>query len=132
MYHHYESITSSSWNEQDAYRFEVDVSDTLSAYDVFIEIRNNTIYPYENLWLFVAFETPGGARRKDTLDCRLADPYGNWLGKGFSHYTLTVPYEESITFPYSGTYSYTLQQGMREEKLKGITDVGIRISPSKK
>jgi len=132
MYHHYESIASSIWNEQDAYRFEVKVSDTLSMYNVFIEIRNNDTYRYANLWLFVAFETPGGARRQDTLDCRLADPYGNWLGKGFSHYILTIPYEQAVIFPHSGTYSYTLLQGMREEKLKGITDVGIRISPAGK
>jgi len=132
MYHQYESIASSTWNEQDAYRFEVEVSDTLSMYDVFIEIRNNNIYPYENLWLFVSFETPDGNRRKDTLDCRMADQYGNWLGKGFSHYTLTVPYEQSITFPRSGIYSYTLRQGMREEKLKGITDVGVRVSAARK
>ncbi len=132
MYHHYESIKSSAWNEHEAYLFDVEVSDTLSVYDVFIEIRNNDSYPYENLWLFVSFETPWNNRRKDTLDCRLADPYGQWFGKGFSQYTLSVPYEKSVVFPRSGTYSYTIRQGMREEKLKGITDIGVRISPAQR
>ena len=129
VYHHYETIDDSIWNEHIAYRFDVEITDTLSVYDVFIEIRNNNAYSYENLWLFVSHETPWNDRRKDTLNCRLAYPDGQWCGKGLSLYSLSVPYEEAVSFPHPGIYSYTLRHGMREEKLKGITDIGIRVSP---
>ena len=36
-------------------------------------------------------------------------------------------YLENIKFPYSGDYEVTIQQGMREDILPGITDIGLKI-----
>ena len=128
VYHQFLSVESSGWDQSHPLKFDVEISDTVSRYDVLLEVRNNDHYPYENLWLFVTYETPQGDRRKDTLDCVLADVSGRWQGTGMSLYTLTLPYEQSVIYPRSGTYSYTIRQGMRKEKLKGITDIGLKIS----
>lgn len=128
MYYQYHSFTNGDWNKEDACLFEVDITDTTSFYNVDIEVRNNNEYSFRNLWLFVEFQTPDGRIRKDTLDCELADDYGKWYGNGITLYTLVFPFESGINYPHSGKYTYSIKQGMRAETLRGITDIGLKIS----
>jgi len=95
---------------------------------VSIELRNNNSYPFSNIWLFVDFQMPDGMCRADTINADLADVYGKWYGKGMSLYNLSIPYEISILYPDTGTYIYTIHQGMRENILKGISDIGLKVS----
>jgi gliding motility-associated lipoprotein GldH len=44
---------------------------------------------------------------------------------------LPLIYEENYKFARSGEYKIKLQQGMREEALKGITDVGVQVVKNK-
>lgn len=127
-YSNYHSFKKSEWNKSDVGHFEVPVSDTINPYDIYLELRNNREYEYRNLWMFVSIETPSGNIRQDTVNCLLADNIGNWYGKGFSLYHVEIPYEKSITFPRKGNYIFKIQQGMREDILKGISDIGIRIT----
>jgi gliding motility-associated lipoprotein GldH len=65
---------------------------------------------------------------KDTLECVLADNYGRWIGKGGgSLHQLPVSFMQQIKFPKPGTYKFELIQGMREDTLAGIHDIGLRI-----
>ena len=66
--------------------------------------------------------------RADTISADLADVYGKWYGKGMSLYNLSIPYETSVLFPDTGIYVYSIRQGMRENPLKGITDIGLKVS----
>jgi gliding motility-associated lipoprotein GldH len=127
VYYDYRSFRNSTWTEDSICMFKVPLADTLSLYDVYVELRNNDDYPYRNLWLFITLETPDGKARQDTLNCEMADEFGKWHGKGLSLYTLSLPYDISVQFPDSGTYTYSIRHGMREKNLKGISDVGLRI-----
>lgn len=97
-------------------------------FDVSLEIRNNNDYPFRNIWLFVDFQAPGGDVRTDTVGVDLADVYGKWHGSGISLYSLSIPYEKAVRFPQKGAYTYSIRQGMRENPLKGISDIGLKIS----
>jgi gliding motility-associated lipoprotein GldH len=127
VYYRFESIPHAAWDKNTEYKFDVEITDTLALYDVFVEVRNNNRYNYRNLWLFVSFKTPEGNMRKDTLNCELANEYGEWYGKGRGLHTIVFPYDQSIRYPYSGTYSYIVKQGMRSDRLEGISDIGIRV-----
>ena len=127
MYYQYQSFQKASWHKDSIARFEVLVSDTLSTFDIDVKIRNNNSYQFENLWLFVDFTLPSGESRRDTLECILADHFGKWEGKGFSLYDLEKSYKSNVRYPQSGVYTYSIQHGMRQDVLKGISDVGIRI-----
>lgn len=132
MYYRYHSFEESSWHKDSVVRFDLPVTDTLSSYDVFIEVRNNNKYPYKNLWLFVDFQLPSGETRRDTVEINLADDYGKWYGKGLSLYELTVPYEQNRQYHHKGSYVYTIQQAMRDDILTGISDIGLKISTPNK
>lgn len=124
VYSEFHSIPDTVWKKDNPGIFEVDIKNAAVAYDLFIEVRNNDDYPFQNLWLFI--ESPEGS--KDTINVELADIYGKWHGKGLSLYTLSVPYKENYHYPDTGTYTYRIQQGMRQESLQGISDIGLTVS----
>jgi gliding motility-associated lipoprotein GldH len=128
IFSEFHSFPHSSWLRGEVVNFEVPVSDSIQPYDVFLEIRNTDDYPFRNLWLFVDITAPNGELREDTINIELADIYGKWYGKGVSLYIHSVAYDENIHYPFSGNYTYSVRQGMREEVLKGISDIGLTIS----
>jgi len=132
VFFEYHSFKKSGWDRKDAVGFPVIIDNTTDLFDVSLEIRNNNDYPFSNLWLFVDFQTPGGSIRTDTINVELADVYGKWYGKGISIYSLAIPYETGIRFPQIGIHTYTIRQGMRENPLKGISDIGLKVSKKAK
>lgn len=128
-----QKISSSGWKQDDLITFRVPVNDTTPAYNIYLHLRNTNNYEYSNLWLFITTIAPNGENMRDTTEFFLADPSGEWLGKGLgSVNTMLVPYKTNIRFPYRGIYTFEIQQGMRKEVLENILDIGIRIQPFKK
>ncbi|MDR0547508.1 MAG: gliding motility lipoprotein GldH [Dysgonamonadaceae bacterium] len=123
----FHSFHGHEWQQSEIVRFEAPVSDASKLYNLFIEIRNNNQYPFANLWLFIDVRMPDGTVRSDTIEIPLADVYGKWLGNGIGTYSLSYLYKEKIQYPDTGTYVYTIRQGMRSEVLNGISEVGLRV-----
>lgn len=118
----------SIWSKDSLARFEVNIDDTLSTHSVYVTMRNASSYPFSNVYLFVTTVAPSGAYVRDTMECVLADETGKWLGKGFAKYwDNRFAMRRNVKFPEKGTYTFTIQQGMRLEELPGIHDVGIRV-----
>ena len=115
------------WDKNKEYFFTCEIDDPSVAYNLSLHIRNNNLYPYQNLWLFLSEEHPGGNVVRDTIECMLADNYGKWYGSGISVYHLNVPVRTNYHYPQQGTYTFTIRQGMRDEQLKGIEQIGVRI-----
>jgi len=38
--------------------------------------------------------------------------------------------QKNFVFPLQGNYKFNIEQGMREQELEGVADVGIRIERS--
>lgn len=123
----FHSFPEIEWKQSEIVRFEAPVSDTSNLYNLFIEIRNNNQYPFANLWLFIDVKMPDGTVRSDTIEISLADVYGKWKGTGIGTYSLSHLFKEKFQYPDTGTYVYTIRQGMRSEVLNGISEVGLRI-----
>ncbi|MDX9768905.1 MAG: gliding motility lipoprotein GldH [Tenuifilaceae bacterium] len=125
-------IPKETWSADSIATFRVNITDTTSVHNVYINLRNTTSYPNSNLYLFIQTSSPNGAMLRDTMECVLADQRGRWLGKGFGALRDNqIPYKRYIRFPEAGTYEFSIQQGMRTNKLKGIASVGIRIEKTK-
>ncbi|MDR0231616.1 MAG: gliding motility lipoprotein GldH [Dysgonamonadaceae bacterium] len=122
------SLKNAEWDKDSIFQFEVNITDTINPYQFFIETRNNNLYPYRNIWLFIDIQTPSGDIRKDTIGYDLADDFGKWLGKGISVYKFQVPYEKSFIFPQSGNYVFSIKHAMREDVLTGISEIGIKLT----
>jgi len=127
IFSEFHSFPDAVWERSEKANFEVSVLDSTQQYDVFLEIRNNNDYPFRNLWLFVDVTMPDGKQRRDTINAELADVYGRWHGKGISLYTYSFLYESNIQYPNTGAFLYSITQGMREESLNGISDIGFFV-----
>ena len=121
-------VGNPAWHADSIARFEVAIEDTTLDYQSGILIRNSGDYAYQNLWLFVTEIAPDSTITCDTIEYYLADNYGRWLGSGIgSLYTNIYYYKEDLHYSQEGVYTYEIRQGMREEELKGITNIGVQI-----
>ncbi len=124
-------VANPTWHRDSVAQFTVNITDTTLNYESAILIRNSGDYKYQNLWLFVTEIAPDSTMRRDTIEYYLADNYGRWLGSGIgSLYTSLYYYKEDLHYSQSGTYTYLIEQAMRDDELRGITNVGIKIMNS--
>ncbi|MCQ2341368.1 MAG: gliding motility lipoprotein GldH [Paludibacteraceae bacterium] len=121
MYTNYQTIPLEGWSMDSVLRFEVPVTDTVNAYDVLLHIRHTDAYPYQNMWLFA---NDGG--KTDTIEFYLADDRGRWLGNGQAIKDMPVLYRENVVLKDS-LYILTLEEGMRDIVLRGISEIGVEI-----
>ncbi len=122
-------LPKDGWHKDSTAGFTVQVDDTTRAYDFYVTLRNNDDYPYRNFYLFLITTLPNKNMTRDTLELILANREGKWLGKGFGAIKDNqIMVRQNLVFPLSGTYHFRILQAMRQDKLKGITDVGIRIT----
>ena len=131
VYENNERIPGQEWNRFLIPEFEVEISDTVSLHNLYINLRNTGEYPRSNIFLFVSASAPGGAFNRDTLELSLADPSGKWQGRGYgSIWQNRFLYRQNVRFAQKGVYRFSIEQAMRIEDLPGITDVGILIEKS--
>ena len=132
VFDEYKSV-GSAWNKDSIITFDLPVLDSTKKYNLFINLRDNNNYPFKNLFLIVAIETPSGFTKVDTLEYEMAKPDGTLLGNGFSDIKESkLYYKENVKF--RGKYKVHIRQAVREsgkipgvQELEGITDVGFRI-----
>lgn len=134
FYDQYQS-TNGDWDKSDIKKFEFEQNDTLKPYNLFINVRNNSDYPYANLFLIVKMSQPDGTAIVDTLEYQMANPDGSLLGNGLTDFKESkLYYREDFKFPQSGKYVIEVAHAVRENgKIKGdsllpgVSDVGFRI-----
>jgi len=132
VFDEYKSV-GSAWHKDSIISFDLPVLDSTKKYNAFVNIRDNNNYPFNNLFLIVALETPSGFTKVDTLEYQMATPDGTLLGNGFSDIKESkLFYKEDVKF--TGKYKVHIKQAVRQsgkipgvEALQGITDVGFRI-----
>lgn len=123
------------WDKNEVLEFRVPRLDSLKKYDLFLHLRNTNDYPYNNIFLIASIEFPHGKTITDTLEYRMANPDGTWIGTGIG----TVKenklwYKENVSFFEEGTYTFRLSHAVRNNgavhgvtQLEGITEVGYSI-----
>lgn len=127
LYDQYQAIENTTWEKDKAYYFTFQITDARIPYDLTLEVRNNNLYPYQNLWLFCQEEPPIGPMKRDTIECLLADAFGKWYGHGISLFQSSFPLRTRYLFPHEGQYTFSFRQGMRSERLTGIQEIGLRV-----
>lgn len=131
VYERNERIPGNEWSRYHIPVFEAEITDTLNAYNLLINLRNTGEYPRSNLFLFISATSPQGAFTRDTLELVLAEPSGRWKGRGFgSVWQNRFFYRQNVRFPERGKYTFEVEQAMRIDDLPGILDVGLRIERS--
>ncbi|MCL2042227.1 MAG: gliding motility lipoprotein GldH [Bacteroidales bacterium] len=123
------TIPEEAWCSTMPAYFDVEIDDTLTYNTLYLNISNTVNYRYQNIYFFVTVFLPNGQIARDTVNCDLANPYGEWLGKGMGKTkTLQFPYRTHFLFPYTGTYKFYIEQAMRDDTLTGVKAIGLKIA----
>ena len=134
VFDEYQSVPD-KWNKESVISFKINPPDSVKAYNLFVNLRNTNAYKYNNLFLIVEMDFPHGKKIKDTLEYKMADPSGKFLGTGITDIKENkLWFKEHVIFKEKGEYVINIQHAMRENgkvqgvvDLVGITDVGFRV-----
>jgi len=126
VYSQFCSIPSGNWQADEVAQFDYSIPDSDAGYRMLIYVRHTERYPYQNMWLFVRDKA-----HCDTIEFYLADDRGQWLGdRHHGFIEMPVLLEENYHFPDTGSYSLSIQHGMRDSVLRGVMDIGLEIRKS--
>ena len=134
VFDEYKSV-GNNWHKDSIVTFELPKLDAKKSYGLYVNIRDNDSYPFNNLFLIVSLEHPNRKIKVDTLEYQMANPDGTLLGDGFSDIKENkLFYKDKVNFTQKGVYKIHIKQATRQTgkiegvtSLPGITDVGFRI-----
>ena len=129
VYHSYQSLPDEGWGKSDTLSFQIPITDSIpTTLRLFAEVRNRIEYPYHDLHLFISQNLQDSTVwRTDTIAFSLADSTGRWTGHGWGSIYQSETFIKSVLPLRSGNYTIKVINGMKDEKLQGLSDVGIRI-----
>ncbi len=126
------TLPGHKWDNTYKPSFTFNIKDTTSAYNLFIVLRHNDKYNFNNIYLNLITKQPGqDTTQKARYDLVLATDEEGWRGTGmddiYEHRIPLTPANQQFRFRKPGDYTFTLEQIMRENPLKNVLNVGLRI-----
>ena len=123
------TIPQFKWKSNYKPEFIFTIKDTTAQYQLYLILRHNEKYNYNNIWLNIYLQSPGDSVRKISVEEKLATNEQGWLGTGmddiYEHRIQLL--ENSISFRKAGDYHFTIEQIMREDPLQNVMNIGLRI-----
>ena len=121
------TIPGHAWQNSYKPAFEFQIRDSMSAYRVFMILRHNEKYNFNNIFVNLYIKGPGqDTAQKVQRDLELGNNEKGWLGTGMDDI-----YEHRILLAEQGfkpgLYRFTLEQIMRENPLLNVLNAGVRV-----
>ena len=123
-----------SWPADQKVVFPLD-SITDQRVNLMIHVRNNSRYPFSNLFLIARLKSGDSLLVCDTLEYALATPQGAWLGSGFLEVKESkLWWKENYKLPKASDLQVELEHALRfngseqaTDPLEGIVSVGFAM-----
>lgn len=105
------------------------ITDTVSAYNIYLVLRHTDAYPYNNIWLNIGLQAPGDSLYRQKVDLRLGDDANGWEGTGMNDIweVRKLLNGRPKRFKQAGNYFFSISQIMRDDPLPNIMSAGLRI-----
>ncbi len=121
-------IDNHNWTWFNKVKFDVKIDDNQAAYNIYMNLRVTGDYKYANIFVLITTVTPEKKTSVQRYELKLATKEGEWLGKGSGNlYSYQVPFIQGYKFSVKGTYTFYIEQNMRDNPLKEVSDVGLRV-----
>ena len=132
-YIQYNSIEN-QWDKDSIQNFVFELADT-KKYNTYINLRINKDYPFSNIFLITTLKDSLSVLSKDTLNFKIADKSGKFLGKKrVNIIENSLIHKEKIELEKNKKYSVSVEHAMRIinkvsglKRLDGVVDVGYKI-----
>lgn len=134
IFDEYKSV-GNAWHKDSIITFKFPKLESEKNYNLYVNVRDNNDYPFDNLFLIVSLEQPNKKVIVDTLEYKMVNPDGTLMGDGFTDIKESkLFYKEKMAFKLKGNYKVHIQQAVRQtgkvagvDNLKGITEIGFRV-----
>jgi len=125
------AIPGHAWKSSFKPSFSFIIKDTAVPYQLFIVLRHNEKYNYNNIYVSLYVQSPGkDSIQKIQLPLTLANNE-EWLGSGmddiYEHRIQLTQQGRDFYFKKPGNYNFSIEQIMREDPLQNVLDIGLRI-----
>lgn len=123
------TIPRHEWQSSFRPSFDFVITDTNSFYDVFLVLRHNEKYNFNNIYVNLYIKGPGqDTAVKFQRNLSLATDEKGWKNAVAMDdiYEHRIPLAEKQQLK-AGSYTFTLEQIMREDPLKNVLNAGIRV-----
>lgn len=129
LYERVVAIPDQEWKSSFQPQFKFIIKDTQSRYDIFVVVRHNEKYEFNNLWIALTYQLNGKPPVTGQYELTLANNE-KWLGTAmddlYEHRILITNPREGLALQ-PGEYTFTIAQIMRKDPLENILNVGVRI-----
>ena len=127
-YIQYHDVKDGEWNYKDNITFNMEIKDTSSLYDLYVNLRHTGNYQFKNLWVLTHTTYPSGKTLTERKNLLLLDNDGRWFGNGVNNFfDVQISLQDSAKFPELGNYQIMLEQHMRLNPIKDIYSVGLKV-----
>lgn len=122
-------IPKQTWYYNYKPSFSFNITDTSATYNIFLVLRHTDAYQYNNIWLKLDFTIPGDSAKFQNIDITLGTDAKGWEGSGMDDiFELRKNVTSGpIPFKKAGVYTFTISQIMRENPIKHILNIGMRV-----
>lgn len=129
VYHSYQPISERGWAKSDTLFFHVPISDsTATVFRLYTEIRNKNAYAYQDVHIKLYHNLQDSTQwHTYPVSIKLTNKAGKWIGTGFGDLFQTETYVGSVKVTHPGMYTVKVLSNMTDDRLIGLSDLGIRI-----
>jgi gliding motility-associated lipoprotein GldH len=128
LYERVVSIPRQEWKANYKPQFNFTIKDTQSHYDVYVIIRHNEKYEFNNIWISLSYQLKGQQPVTGQYELPLANNDG-WLGTAMDdlyEHRIRITPPEGIGLK-AGEYTFAIGQIMRKDPLENVLNIGLRI-----
>ena len=105
------------------------ITDTVSAYNIYLVLRHTDAYQYNNIWLNIGLQPPGDSLHMQKVDLKLGDDANGWEGTGMNDIweVRKLLNGQARRFKQAGNYNFSISQIMRDNPLLNVMSAGLRV-----
>jgi gliding motility-associated lipoprotein GldH len=123
------TIPKYEWKSNFAVSGSFSIADTAALYNTYIVLRHTDAYKYNNIWINLGIQVPGGTMQYRKVDLSLATDANGWMGSGMNdiwEVRQLLP-QSILPLHQTGTYTYNITQIMRDDPLPAVMSAGLRV-----
>lgn len=125
------SFDNQAWKRFEKQKFGFPVINTSASFDIKLILRHNDDYPFDNLYINVVMEMPGGEERILEQDFRVRDALGNFLSNDRNGYReLSFYLFKGLHFSGKGVCSMEIENLIPKMEIPGILELGVCLQKS--
>ena len=127
-YQEYKPLKVSGWDLHDTLKFQFDVTDIKPKYNLYLNVRHRDAFEFQNFYIKIFTKMPDGTQKVDIVSMYLSEEDGTWKGlcSGDVCMYSTLIFSR-FRFEQAGTYQIMIKHEMRQNQLKNLLDLGLKL-----